>query len=751
MATKRNRRRRKPTAGRDSRDYASERSTRPHPVEAIASKQADLARRLLQRKDRFSQLLGKSFKAELVGYELATSSGLTAEEFAELEGLRPTAHADLRKEVLDATGKLRELLAQGDPLVILSMVQAANLLAAEGEYFEPTHDGLETKVELVAGLLLTQTPASSDSTWSDETITAVFDGLDEMMDIVFLLNLSAPRDEGHELAELRFSSALHWMTQRGSSYEHHGRELAESLYQPFDAWCMQRYGFAIHDVLRLGEIVEELWSLRMGTLLFAASQSEDAHEAAELIKARIVAASTWTINDLEDGVLPRARAQAVLDELSYSPGSLQADTYSGLFDQSPLVEHPFFRHGDRFSLVIPGMLSRDAVTLLERRFMSEAPNFSKARAQRLDELAVGYLADLLPGSRTYTNLYYGDPELDGLVLFDRIALVVEGKGTPLSVAARRGDVNRLKRDLARAVEEAWTQGARARSFLLSDEDAVFTDARGREIVRVPAGSLDQVLIVNPTLHQLAGHASQLPRLRSLDLFPDEEYPWSVAINDLRVIAETSDNPAVFLHYLTWRDRLPLGDGISVGDEIDLWASYFLGERFGGLADGVHHNIGNASTDFDAYYAGVLHHGPPSDRPRKFLEEPVTSFVERMAAERPSGWLDAAGVCLDLSIVELGFVIREVKSTWRQANRERRVVVSECGRVRLVGFPRDASLEDAITEDIRHSTECTFRIFVEGSKAKRGDIAWAVRTKPVTFELSDYEKAAAQRLAQLRGT
>jgi hypothetical protein len=75
------------------------------------------------------------------------------------------------------------------------------------------------------------------------------------------------------------------------------------------------------------------------------------------------------------------------------------------------------------------------------------------------------------------------------------------------------------RDLGGAVEGAWTQGARARDYLLRDEAAVFV---------------------------------------------------TVFINDLRVLSETADNAAVLLHYLTWRARLPLGERVTVMDELDLW-------------------------------------------------------------------------------------------------------------------------------------------------------------------------------------
>ncbi|MGN6869281.1 MAG: hypothetical protein ACTHMY_12845 [Solirubrobacteraceae bacterium] len=753
---------------------ARTRPERPTPVTAIEMRHAELASRLAARADRFSELLGKSIRDQRVGGELISRSGLSEAERAELESLWETAHERVQQEALETTSSLRGLLTRGDPLYILSVIQASNLLGRRGEYYEPTHRGLESKVELVAGLLLTQ-PASSDPPdISSQTLQAIHDALDTIMDVMLLRNLTAPRGEDSLVAELRFTGAWQWMTVRGTSYAHHGRELARAIYQPFDNWCSERYGFVIDDVLTLAEAVHALWNERMSSLFaeaaaFANQVGEhirkpeqrnrlpaearaklDSPEevrsivqraAIELYEQGVREAASFTVDDLVQHGLPRDRVEAVLKELSLSAGSLNVSDYTGLFDPSPLVEHPFFEFNGRFLLVVPGMLLRDTVAVLENRFMTAVRRFSAARAKTLDALAVEYVTELLPESQGFTNLFYQGAELDGLVLFDRTAFVIEGKGTALSMQARRGDIARLKRDIGRAVDEAWDQGARARAYILSDEHATFLDEDGHEVVCIPAGSVDAVFIVNPTLHQLAGHASQLPRLRGLGLFAAGEFPWSVFINDLRVISETCDNAAVFLHYLIWRDRLPLGDQITVTDELDLWSSYLLCERFGSLGDAGHYIVGNASTDFDDYYAGVLGEGSKAPKPGKFLEEPLRTFVDRMARERPPRWLEAAGVCLDLSIPEQAFVCARTRALCREADKTGDTVIMELGRVRLVALPRGASLTAVMAATDQDETDTTFDIYVRGSKAKRGEIAWARQVKPVTFDLSEYERAA----------
>jgi hypothetical protein len=738
------------------------------------------AKAFAARGDRFSQLMSKLVSDEYVGDQLFSRSGLSEDEHAELNSLRDGAYASFCEEMIESTSSLRALLSQGDPLYTLSIIGVSNMIRGWGTYYEPTHHGLESKVELVAGLLLTQPPPAESAPVSSGTMQAIHDELDRLLELSVLRNLAAPRDDDLVVAELKFTSAMHWMILRGNSYAHHGADLATALYRPFDGWCLERYGFTIDDVLHVGEAVQGLLTGRMNSLLgqardfgeqvhaYAKSpamrENPTAEESANLDspgalvslaqRARIHAfyggvrdAMTFTPDDLVEVGLAPDRVAAVLKELSLSSGSVNPDAYTGMFDQSPLVEHPFFEFDGRYLLVVPGMVLRDTVALLEGRLMNGISTFSKARAKTLDRLAVHYLKVLLPGSEGFTNLYYEGAELDGLVIFEGTAFVVEGKGSALSIQAQRGDVVRLKRDLVRAVEEAWTQGARARHYLLRDEDAVFLDEGGLEVLRVPAGTIKEVFIVNPTLHELAGHSPQLPRLRSLGLFPAGEFPWSVFINDLRVISETADNVAVFLHYLTWRARLPLGERIAVSDELDLWGSYLLCERFGSLADGGHYTAGNSSTDFDAYYAGVVGDGPERAKPRKFLEEPVTGFVERMARERPSGWRDAAGVCLELSLPELAFVVRGARRAWKLANMSNTPDVTDCGRVRLIGIPRGHELTEVIAKTEQVESETTFHIYVRGSKAKRGEIAWAKGVKPITFELSDFEKQTLQAVAR----
>jgi hypothetical protein len=719
---------------------------------------------------------------EVRGQYLLSKANLSGAERTELQSLSPEAHKAFRAELRDAIALLRNLLAVGDPLHISALVQLTNLFGGWGTYYEPTHEGSEAKVELVVGLLATQPPPDDLHLVEYADTKLIYEELDHLLQVQLLYNLSMPRGDDQDAATLRLMGTMNWLMLRGSSFGNHGQDLARSVYGPHDEWMLAKYGFTVGDVIALGDAATSLMNERANDLMSEAKRfadevlhqlgskelkgridAEDEKELstkegrsqmyalalADTIQSGVRQALTFSVDEICDAntALRPDRTEAVLRELSVTVGSLDPSAYTGLYDKSPFVERPFLEFNGRFLLAVPGMVLRDPVALLERRLLTGKKTFSQARAKVLDQLAVRYLSGMLPGSVAYTNLVYEEFELDGLVLFEDVALVVEGKGTALSVPARRGDLARLRSDIGEAAEEAWKQGVRDREFLLSEGDTVFRDERGAE-VRIPAGSVREVIIVNPTLHELGGHAPQLARLRSLGLFPDEELPWSVYINDLRVIAETCGNAAIFLHYLTWRNRLPLGDQVTVSDEIDLWASYLLCERFGMLAEHGKTIVGNASTDFDAYYDGLAGRGPKREPPTKYLHEPVTSFVERMASKRPPGWRGAAGACLDLSLAELALISGRAHDLARRATNEGRVLWMIAGRVALVCMPREADVAEVLDQE--SEGDPTLVIYCQEAASQRAEIVWAKCVKPVTFELSDFEKAASEAASVKQG-
>jgi hypothetical protein len=648
--------------------------------------------------DPFAKLLGTGVEARIEGSRLVSSSQISDTDFHELRRLALEKRSEYKQRVEEKFKELRGELAQLHPLAALARVLITNVITAWGHYHEPTEQGSESKVELTAGILLTQ---PSDFEYDDpppaDKVKAIHDALDEIYHLAYLADVAEMLSAEHLGApeELRFRARMRWLRVRGDTYEQHSKELARTLYDPYEPHLRALLGFSMQELIQVGDAAEEHLTNRINSLYegtrivaqraleLAKRQDDPAHLHAALsefgqetfielagmgfFEAHITEALSFTPEDLtKTKAAPSLQVvNAVLTRLTGRIGSRPEQSFTGIYSTNPLSDRPFVEWKGRYMLPVPGALLREYPRLLERELLQSRPAFSKHRAKVLDELAVKLLQDMLPGSKVYTNLFYNSPsangervELDGLVIFDRIALIVEGKATALSAQSLRGDLQRLARDTKRAVQEAWEQGARARSDFTSGQDIFFTDQKGREALRLQADAFDEILIINPTLHALAHYGPHLPALRALGLFPQEEYPWSVYINDLRVISEITSNAAEALYYLLWRSRLPLGDRIIASDELDVFNAFLLGEDYlTPLEEGrVSCIIVHGSTvDFDDYYIGEIGKGPKARKPRKFSIPIIEKFVKRLSIERQKGWLEAAGVCLELTLAQLAAV------------------------------------------------------------------------------------------------
>jgi hypothetical protein len=240
---------------------------RPTPVEAVALHHTKQAQMLAARPDRFSQLLSRLLKDEPTGQYVVTRRGLSEDEWAEMRALADEAHPGFRTELSDAIGRLRKLLALGDPLYIGARVQMSNLFGGWGTYYEPTHEGSEAKVELVVGLLATQAVAGTMGAPTDEEMQSIYDEIEHIQGVLLVYNVSKPRSADYDVAMLQTMGAMRWMTMRGNSYADHGQDLARAVYGPHDKWMLARYGFTIDDVIQLGLQVESLINTRFNELL----------------------------------------------------------------------------------------------------------------------------------------------------------------------------------------------------------------------------------------------------------------------------------------------------------------------------------------------------------------------------------------------------------------------------------------------------------------------------------------------------
>ena len=350
------------------------------------------------------------------------------------------------------------------------------------------------------------------------------------------------------------------------------------------------------------------------------------------------------------------------ERMSLTAGELEPGTYRSSLDSCPFWQRPFLRSGDRYTLPVAGHALRSPLDAFEQRLLSSSNSFSQHLAKVVDELALGYLTEALPGCEAFgPGAYYhfddGDGsqryETDGLIVFEGWVLIIEGKASALSHQAHREDLKRLGRDIAGSLNDAWNQCARVQRYMTSVSTAKFeTERADRSIsvegvvpnrpVRQPNAAYARVLCIRVAAPGIAREVSVTGR--------------AVAGPHHRPtrIAELS-GPAGLLHYLQWRSLLPLGDGMQVADELDIFGTYLFGGVGGpSPTDEVVVSMASSTTSFDDYYLAIEAGQCPTP-PRRVLGEWLESVLNDLADSRTRRWLDQSFIILDLTLTDAAWL------------------------------------------------------------------------------------------------
>ena len=207
------------------------------------------------------------------------------------------------------------------------------------------------------------------------------------------------------------------------------------------------------------------------------------------------------------------------------------------------------------------------------------------KAKFLEEKSSKLIKNILPQCTIYSSLYYqpaGEEtacELDLLAVYDKIVILVEAKSGIYSRPAKRGGLKRPEKVVDKNIEFAFVQADRTRAYINNNIEAKFyTDANLRkEAVTLKSGDIADVFIINTTLDYYAELGVDLYKLKKYDIYKREEFPWTVCISDLEVIADFMDFPNQFLYYMylrrTINNTLSEKNGAILLYELDLLAMY----------------------------------------------------------------------------------------------------------------------------------------------------------------------------------
>lgn len=439
---------------------------------------------------------------------------------------------------------------------------------------------------------------SSNSKECDEKILHNIDEMLEKLKMQSLLYLMFTSDFNGEPNQIKFLQSLHHMVVRGDSYSEHKIQMCRELFSKFNEITKKTYK------LTADQLIDNLINVANTPLIndhqqketqlldmMIAEATKEKYKLPDYLNIKEIT-SAWTQNfkkpinqifKVDNALL----SLEILEQLSIKIGE-NADFKNGKIEYFPMnntliYDKPLVNINDEYYCFNSASIYYNLHNLLENIILTNIPpskhqkNYYKKKGEYLEDQSLKLIQQILPGCDVYKNLKYGiDDEVDGIVIYDNHIFIVEAKSNKFTLGARQGDINKIKSNTKDIVEQAYKQAIRAKKYILSNELVEFRDKNKKTILTINRKDINNIYLINATLEPLNHISSDLSSLKEFGFIQDDEWIWSIYLNDLRIISEIIELPSEFLVYIERRIKYNEFPQIKMAEEIDIFG-YFLSE------------------------------------------------------------------------------------------------------------------------------------------------------------------------------
>lgn len=473
---------------------------------------------------------------------------------------------------------------------------------------------------------------------NEKTLKKIEDSI-EKIKIQSIIYLMFSSEHNGVPNETKFLQTIHNMIVRGDSYSEHKIEMCRELFLKFDGYLKHKYNIVsselIDGLINIANYsIENEKQLKKNQIidsLIEETTKEKVLLPSYLNMEEITSAWKQNFQKPIDSIFKINKtllAQEILDQLSMEIGE-NTNLKKGKIEYFPtndtlIYDKPFVKIDNEYYCFNPVLIHYNLHTLLENVMLNIIPpdkhqkNYYSKKGEYLEDKSLDLFQDILPNCEVYKNLKYFDVddksyEVDGIVIYDNQIFIIEAKSNKFTLGARKGDINRIKRNTQDIVEKAYQQAIRAKKYILSNPLTKFIGKDKKVVLTIDRKKINDIYLINTTLEPLNHISTNLSSLKQFGFIQDDEWIWSIYLNDLRIISEIIDSPSEFLIYIERRIKFNDYPQIKMAEEIDIFG-YFLSEGlyFDDIEfpeNGFMLNVDSSfSKDIDLYYhwkEGVL--------------------------------------------------------------------------------------------------------------------------------------------------
>lgn len=273
--------------------------------------------------------------------------------------------------------------------------------------------------------------------------------------------------------------------------------------------------------------------------------------------------------------------------------------------------------------------------------------YLKRKKQFTEKKVSSCFSRIFPEKDVYSNLFYDyqDPspdETDHIIPFYDNILIAEDKSGKYTTPARRGGKERIKHHLKELVEDSYVQGLRCRDYIKSTKNASFKNDKQKIVLTLHYDpKKTNFFLINVTFEHLYNFSSVFI-LKTLNMFKEDEYLWSISLFDLDLITQYFSTPLTFIHYIESRLRAPM---FFAFDEISFLGYYLQQGNFTVYPiDGKIPFITLTPeylVEFDQYYL------KGEEKPKLEIEDDILKLVQDLERLTPENFIQISNAILDL--------------------------------------------------------------------------------------------------------
>lgn len=474
-------------------------------------------------------------------------------------------------------------------------------------------EGGPARIELLALLAA----ASTSPRDADEPIWKQIAGwksaIDQVIQLSSLVHLERAMDDGtlDPMAKIQFSTRAGEVLMRQSSYPEMVKITLGGLFDEptIRGALISLLGFDLPQAIAVLEACDELqtekMSCRINSMMSCVEQASQSGEPTpeEIERVRDVLDKTWDPADDQVSVsssevaahlaMDEGLVSKILDEFSIPDtlGAPRAVADDFTLGKNILRTRPILQNGSGLHMLVHPALVLPSVRENFEEKLKGSPSWNEYQMHRgkyLEDETARAFEVLLPGAVKHSGFEYFIPaneqervdgpakytklvEGDLLFLLDDVAVIAEEKAVALASKAREGNTARLKSDLIRIITAAAEQADRLKHLIEND-----SGFRLRDGTWVDTASVREVHTVAVSLDDLSGVSTANADLLAAGLLGQDSIPWTVSLNDLRLIAMLVDDTAVaaFLLYLRRRRHPEATVRYAAVDELDFFLYFF---------------------------------------------------------------------------------------------------------------------------------------------------------------------------------